>query len=354
MLQPQPASLSIHPAQPCPLAPVASAIGNTPALYLRVRYDGEPLEILAKMEMYNLSGSIKDRMALSILREAYRSGALAPGQPIAEATSGNAGIAMAALGSALGHPVTIFMPDWMSVERRRLIESYGATVRPVSREEDGFLGAIAMAEECGETKGWFLPRQFCNQANCAVHCDNTIAELAAQADGFGGAALSGFVAGVGTGGTVMGAAQYFAQAAMVVPVHPMEPASSPTLSTGHKVGQHRMQGISDEFVPDIVKLEDLASIVQVDDGDAILMAQRIARELGIGVGISSGGNILAAVKVGMAQRAADPDAMPLIGTILCDNAMKYLSTALFETEPVEPRYLAPQIELSTATVIAAR
>ena len=358
MIQPQPAppapALAPTPAKPnpfvslplvCPFGAIESAIGLTPMAHITLRYRGRLIEVCAKAEMFNFTGSIKDRMALNILRRAYASGALQPGQPIAEATSGNAGIAIAALGSALGHRVTIFMPDWMSVERRQLLASYGAKVVPVSREEGGFLGSIAAAERLGADEGYFLPQQFCNEDNCAAHEHHTLPELWEQM-ALCRARPTGFVAGVGTGGTVMGAARFFARQNPALAVHPVEPASSPTLSTGHKVGQHRMQGISDEFIPEIVKLDQLASVIAVDDGDAILMAQRIGRELGLGVGISSGGNLLAAVKAAEMQRGD-----PVIATVFCDGNMKYLSTDLMRKEPVRENYLTPDIEFVSMDMV---
>ena len=333
-----------------PFAGVAAAIGNTPMARIALRHRDRRVTIFAKAEMYNLSGSIKDRMALNILRRAYASGALAPGQPIAEATSGNAGIAVAAIGSALGHPVTISMPDWMSVERRQLIASYGAEIRLVSREEGGFLGAIEAAEKLAAQQGCFLPRQFSNRDNCGAHEHHTLPELWRQI-GQVGARVDAFVAGVGTGGTVMGAARYLACHDPAVAVHPVEPASSPTLSTGHKVGQHRMQGISDEFIPDIVELDRLAPVIAVDDGDAILMAQKVARETGLGVGISSGGNIVAALKA--AQRIGDATgaAECAVATVLCDSHMKYLSTDLMREEPVRDGYLTPHTDMLSLDII---
>ncbi|MCB2085753.1 MAG: PLP-dependent cysteine synthase family protein [Sphingomonadaceae bacterium] len=340
-----PLSPALQPAPSCAFTRIEAAVGNTPLAHIRLSFRGRPIEIFAKAEMYNLSGSIKDRMALNILRRARASDALRPGQPIAEATSGNAGIAIAAIGCALGHPVTIFMPDWMSIERRQLIASYGAEVRLVSREEGGFLGSIAAAEKLGADEGYFLPRQFCNEDNCCAHASGTLPETWAQMERVG-ARLSGFVAGVGTGGTVMGAMRFLREKDATIPVHPVEPASSPTLSTGHKVGQHRMQGISDEFIPDIVKVDQLDPIIAVEDGDAILMAQRIGRELGLGVGISSGGNILAAVLAADMQQGETK-----IATVLADNHMKYLSTDLMREEPVKPGYLTPDITLDELTMI---
>ncbi len=313
---------------------------------LELKYRGRKVDVFAKAEMFNFSGSIKDRMALNILRCAYQSGALRKGQPIAEATSGNAGIAIAAIGGALGHRVTIFMPDWMSVERRELLASYGADVRLVSREEGGFLGSIAAAEKLGAEHGYFLPRQFCNEDNCSAHEKHTLPELWEQMARCG-TRPTGFVAGVGTGGTVMGAMRFLKAQDAAIAVHPVEPASSPTLSTGYKVGQHRMQGISDEFIPDIVKLDTLSPVIAVDDGDAILMAQRMERELGLGVGISSGGNVIAAIKAAQVQQG---DAV--IATVLSDSQSKYLSTDLMREEPVRDGYLAPEVEFISMEMIA--
>ncbi len=332
-------------AQPmiCPCAALEHSVGRTPLIRLRLRHRAREHMIFAKAEMFNFSGSIKDRMALSILRQAKQSGALSDGQPIAEATSGNAGIAIAALGVALGHPVTIFMPDWMSQERRALIAGYGAEVRLISKEQGGFLGAIAAAEEMGASQGFFLPRQFSNEANCDAHFQGTAPELWQQMEALG-CAPTRFVAGVGTGGTVMGVGRYLKQQNAAIGVHPVEPAESPTLSSGHKVGNHRIQGVSDEFIPDIVKLDRLDEVIAVNDGDAILMAQILCRQFGMGVGISSGANVLAAIKASMMAEAADLPVGP-VATIFCDSQMKYLSTDLMKIEPVRDDYLTPNVEL---------
>src|SRR5512142_9672 len=251
------------------------AIGNTPLLAIRCRFRGRERTIYAKSEQLNLTGSIKDRMALHILASAYASGALRPGDTIAEATSGNTGISFAALGRALGHPVTICMPDWMSRERVELIRSLGATVIPVSREEGGFLGSIRRVEQLAATRpNVFLPRQFENPANVAAHERTTGPEIWWQLEAVGLTA-DAFVAGVGTGGTVMGVGRYLRSRSPSVRIHPIEPAESPTLSTGHKVGKHRIQGISDEFIPAVVDLAQLDRVVAVSDGDAILMAQAL-------------------------------------------------------------------------------
>ena len=178
--------------------------GNTPLLAVDCEVFGHPRTIYAKAENLNFTGSIKDRMALHIIRRAYETGALESGGMIIEATSGNTGISFAALGRALGHPVTIFMPDWMSEERKALIRSFGATVRLVSQEEGGFLGSIHLAETlAAETPGSFLPKQFANSDNADAHANTTGPELWDQLR-WHGVTPDAFVAGVGTGGTIMG------------------------------------------------------------------------------------------------------------------------------------------------------
>lgn len=316
------------------------SIGNTPLLRLRFRRGGRVREVFAKFEQYNLTGSIKDRMALHILRSAYAEGLLGPADTIAEATSGNTGISFAALGRALGHQVVVFMPDWMSRERVDLIRSFGARIVPISHEQGGFLGAIAMAEEFAvEHRRVFLPRQFANAANTAAHARTTGPELWYQLDQIG-RAPDAFVAGVGTGGTVMGVGEALRRFRREVRVHPLEPWESPTLSTGQKAGQHRIQGISDEFVPALVRLDGLDRPIAVHDGDAILAARALALRLGLGVGISSGANFLGAV---MVQDELGPDAV--VATVFPDDNKKYLSTALFGDEPLRPGYMCAEIEL---------
>lgn len=319
---------------------LASLIGNTPLLAIELTLHGTRRTIYAKAEHLNMTGSIKDRMAFFILRQAYERGVLRPGDRILEATSGNTGISFAALGRALGHPVTIFMPDWMSDERKNLIRSLGADIRLVSREEGGFVGSIRMAEEAAAAEPRsFLPRQFSNTDNIIAHYAQTGPELWWQLR-FRSLIPTAFLAGVGTGGTIMGAGRFIRERQPAVRLYALEPADSPTLSTGCKVGKHRIQGISDEFIPPILDLASLDGIVAVLDGDAILMAQKLARNLGLGVGISSGANIIGALKV---QEQLGPDAV--VVTVLPDDNKKYLSTDLLREEPVKPDYLSPAVEL---------
>ena len=270
------------------LRTVAVLVGNTPLLMIHYRYGGADRVIHAKAENLNLTGSIKDRMALHILRRAYEDGRLRLGDQIVEATSGNTGISFAAIGRALGHPVTIFMPNWMSRERVQVIQSLGAKIVPVSREQGGFVGSIRMAEELAQSQpAVFLPRQFSNEVNVEAHERTTGPEIRFQLESRG-LKPHAFVAGVGTGGTIMGVARCLRAGNPRARIHPLEPAQSPTLSTGCKVGNHRIQGVSDEFIPAIVKLKELDKVISVDDGDSILMAQKLAAQLGLAVGISSG------------------------------------------------------------------
>jgi cysteine synthase len=322
-----------------------AAVGNTPMFAIRFRYSaGSSNEcvrtVYAKAEHFNLTGSIKDRMALHILQCAYATGAIHPDGTIVEATSGNTGIAFASLGRALGHRVRIYMPDWMSRERVDLIRSYGAEIILVSKEQGGFLGSIAMARaEAKADPNCFLPKQFANVANVEAHATTTGPEILRQLARIG-LVPDAFVAGVGTGGTVMGVARALRLENPAVHVHPVEPAESPTLTTGYKVGSHRIQGISDEFIPEIVRLAELDSVIAIPDGDSILMARKLASDLGLAVGISSGCNFLAAVRVAIAM---GEDAV--VTTIFADDNKKYLSTCLLRDEPVREDYQSEAIEL---------
>jgi len=317
-------------------------VGNTPMIELHYTYDGKPGKIYAKCEHYNLTGSVKDRMALYILYQAYKNCMIRSTDTIVEATSGNTGIAFSAIGKALGHNVKIIMPNWLSRERIDIITSMGADVLLVSKEEGGFLGSIKLSEEMVRTYGnIFLPRQFENMYNAEAHEMTTGREIWEQLDSKG-LKPDAFVAGVGTGGTVMGVGNYLRAMNPGVKVHPLEPAESPTLSTGYKVGSHRIQGISDEFIPSIVKLSELDSVIQAGDGDSIIMAQKLARELGLAVGISSGANVIGAIKLKeqMGEEA-------IVVTLLSDSNKKYLSTDLVKEEPVRDGYMSVNVKFDT-------
>lgn len=325
---------------------LATLIGRTPLLEIRYTLDGRPGRVYAKYELLNMTGSVKDRMALYILRQAMARGELKPGDTIAEATSGNTGISLSALGRALGHRVRIYMPDWMSHERVLLMHNLGAEVVPVSKAQGGFVGSVQLTRDfAAENPNSFLPRQFDNPDNIEAHEMMTGPEIEAQLARFGVEA-DAFVAGVGTGGTVMGVGRYLRRKGRPVRVHALEPANSPTLRTGKKVGSHRIQGISDEFIPSIVNLAELDPVVDVWDGDAILMSQATCHRLGLGLGISSGANLVGAIKL---VEEMGPDAV--VVTILPDSNKKYLSTALAAAEPPQDGYITPQVQLDSVASV---
>lgn len=315
-------------------------VGNTPMLEIIYRYKKDCRRIFVKCEHYNLTGSIKDRMALYILQKAYQNEQIKKADVIIEATSGNTGISFSAIGRALGHDVKIIMPDWMSKERIEIIKSLGAEVILVSKEAGGFLGSIALSEKMSrENKHVFLPRQFENNYNAEAHERTTAKEIWMQLQSVD-LTPDAFVAGVGTGGTIMGTGKYLRSRNPSVKIHPLEPAESPTLSTGHKIGSHRIQGISDEFIPSIVQLQQLDEVLKASDGDSIIMAQMLAKQLGLGVGISSGANIIGAIQL---QNKPGMENSNVV-TILCDSNKKYLSTDLMKEEPMKETYLSKDVE----------
>lgn len=335
-----------EPSTTTPVDTLTALVGGTPLLEIAYRFDGEPRKLYAKYELMNMTGSIKDRMAAHIIKRAYESGHLNPGDTIVEASSGNTGISFAAIGRALGHPVRIYMPDWMSRERVILMQSFGAEVIPVSREEGGFVKAIELAALFArEHDHVFAPHQFAHPANVEAHEATTGPEIEAQLQSFGRRA-DAFVAGVGTGGTVMGVGRFLRRNGHPTRVHPLEPANSPTLRTGCKVGLHRIQGISDEFIPSIVVLSELDRVIDAWDGDSILMAQAMCNTLGLAVGISSGANVLGAMQL---VGELGPDAT--VVTVLPDSNKKYLSTDLCHEEAVLDHYLTPRIRLESFTAV---
>lgn len=319
---------------------IEALIGGTPLLEISYSYRGKPGKIYAKAESYNLTGSIKDRVALHIMRRAYEKGAIRPGDVIAEATSGNTGISFAALGRYLGHKVVIYMPDWMSSERINIMRSYGAELRLVSAEEGGFLGAIAMTKQLADGGGVFLPGQFDNPENIDAHVLTTGEEIVRQLSALGLCA-DGIVAGVGTGGTVMGLGRRLRTENKFCKACPLEPLNSPTLSTGYKVGKHRIQGISDEFIPEIVNFAELDEIISVDDADSILTARMLSERFGLGVGISSGANFLGAVL--LAEKLGSGS---VVVTTFADDNKKYLSTDYSKPPAREEGEISREVELS--------
>ena len=314
-------------------------IGNTPLLTIKYTYNGEERIIYAKAEFYNLTGSIKDRMAKHIIEESYKDGTLKRGMPIIEATSGNTGIAFSALGAMNEHPVHIFMPEWMTDERKKMITRFGATLHEVTREQGGFEGSVVLADKLASEINGFRPQQFFNPYNEDAHYKTTGLEICTQLDKHS-IIPDGFVAGVGTGGTIMGVGKRLHKRYPHVKLFPLEPFKSTSMSTGKIGGEHRIQGIGDGFIPELMNMKKMDDILVVHDGDAILMAQLLASKLGLGVGISSGANFLGAVK---AQNKYGKDFN--VVTIFSDDSKKYLTSDLTKNEAVKDGYLTPNITL---------
>lgn len=328
------------------LSDVSLLTGKTPLIDIRYLYNSHPRHLYAKLENYNSTGSIKDRVAYYIVSKAFRNGTLKPGMTIAEATSGNTGISFAAIAACCGLKCIIFMPNWMSSERINLLNLYGAEIRLVSKEEGGFLECIRRCEELAkERDDIFLPRQFSNLDNVNAHYETTGAEIASTLSAHGLTADC-FACGVGTGGTIMGAGSFLKSVNPNTKLHPIEPLSSPTLRTGKKHGHHRIEGIADEFIPDLLKLNQLDSIIDIADSDAIIMAQMLSYRLGLGVGISSGANFLGAVA-----------ASNLVGrkctavTVFVDDNKKYLSTDLIKPQEMHHDFISSRITLVDYSVM---
>ena len=301
---------------------VEQLIGRTPLLELAnlQREEGLEARILAKLECFNPAGSVKDRVARAMVDDAERRGLLRPGSVIIEPTSGNTGIGLAAVAAARGYRVIIVMPETMSPERRQLMRAYGAEL-VLTDGARGMQGAIDRAGElAGEIPGSFIPGQFTNPANPAVHRETTGPEIWEDTDG----AVDIFVAGVGTGGTLTGVGEYLKSRNPAVRVAAVEPASSPVLSGG-SAGAHQIQGIGAGFVPAVLNREVCDEIITVEDGDAFAAGRRVGRSEGILVGISSGAAVWAALQ--LARRAENRGRT--IVALLPDSGSRYLSTPMF-------------------------
>ena len=311
-------------------------IGHTPMIKIKYHYQNQTNYVYAKLEYYNFTGSIKDRVAYYILKKAKELGLLKDREPIVEATSGNTGISFAALGAYYNHPVHIFMPDWASVERVSIMRLYGAHVHLLSKEEGGFKEAIRRSEEYAQKINGFLPRQFENNLNVEAHYNTTAKEII-----FSLPTVDTFVSGIGTGGTLMGIAKYLKEKDKNIKIIALEPNKMPLLSGGKIIGNHKIEGIGDDFIPQIVDKNYIDDIVVIDDEDAINMSRLLAKKLGLGVGISSGANFLASVLSSGNN----------VATVFADDFKKYLTTDLTKEINKDPKLLSNQIELLDMEVI---
>ena len=309
-------------------------IGNTPIIKIKYNYNGKENIMYAKLEAYNISGSIKDRVAYYIIDKAYKEGSLKKGQEIVEATSGNTGIALSALGNIFGNPVQIFMPDWVSKERVHLMNMYGAKVTLISKEEGGFKASIERARKYAKENNAFLANQFANPFNVLAHYETTGEEIIKSI----GDKIGGFVSGVGTGGTLIGVGKRLKDFDKNIKLYAMEPDKMPLLSQNKIMSNHKIEGIGDDFVPEIVDKSLIDEVITVDDEDSVNMSRIIAKKLGIGVGISSGANMIASV---IARENNNKD----IVTVFPDDSKKYISTDLSKPIDKNPNYISNKIQI---------
>jgi cysteine synthase len=299
---------------------VTQLVGNTPLVRLRRVTEGAGADVVAKLEYFNPGGSVKDRIGVAMLDAAEEAGLIKPDTIILEPTSGNTGIALAMVAAARGYKLVLTMPDTMSIERRVLLRAYGADL-VLTPGKDGMPGAIAKAEELAKSdQRYFVPQQFENPANPAIHRATTAEEVWAQTDG----KVDIFIAGVGTGGTITGVGQVLKERKPDVKIIAVEPAASPVLSGGQK-GPHPIQGIGAGFVPPVYDEDVVDEIIQVGNEHALGLARRLAIEEGLLVGISSGAAVVAALEV--ARRPENKG--KLVVVVLPSSGERYLSTVLF-------------------------
>ncbi|MBU5361295.1 cysteine synthase A [Enterococcus raffinosus] len=299
---------------------ILDTIGETPIVKLKNMTTDEMAQIYVKLESFNPGGSVKDRIALRMIEDAEKNGKLKPGMMIIEPTSGNTGIGLAMVGAAKGYPVTLVMPETMSVERRKLMQAYGANL-VLTPGADGMKGAIAEANRLAEEKDGFVPAQFDNPANPKVHEETTAREIV---NAFEKNGLDAFVAGVGTGGTITGVGNELKRMYSNIKIYAVEPEESPVLEGGQS-GPHKIQGIGAGFVPSILNINIYDEVLPVKSNDAMETAREIAKKEGILVGISSGAALFAAIEV---AKKMTSDQKVLV--LLPDNGERYLSTELFQ------------------------
>lgn len=315
-------------------------IGNTPLVKINYKYQGKQKRIYAKLEYFNLTGSIKDRVAYYILENAKKCGELKEKMPIVEATSGNTGISLAALGAYYNHPIYIFMPDWVSKERLELMKSFGANIILISKEGGGFIRCVEEAKKMAEEKGGFLSNQFANKDNFQAQYETTGREIIEQAP----EELGGFVSGVGTGGTLMGIGTRLKEKFKDLKTVAVEPDKMPIISQGKKIDQHKIEGIGDDFVPDLIDKDKIDKIILVNDEDSINMSRIFAKKLGLGVGISSGADFIGSVLLN--EELENP-----VVTVFADDNKKYLSTELSKELDNNKNFISNQIKLINYEVV---
>ena len=317
---------------------IEKLVGNTPMIKIDYEYEGKLGSIYTKLEYYNYSGSIKDRIALYIIQKEKENGNLKDGQAIVEVTSGNTGISFSAIGALFGHDVHIFMPDWVSLERRNLIEMYGAQVHLVSKEEGGFKKALELAEEFAIKHDAFRPLQFANPLNVEAQYKTTGQEIIDAVP-----SANAFVSGIGTGGTLMGIGKRLKDNNPDSKIFALEPSTLSILKMGMEEGSHLIEGIGDDFIPGIIEEDLIDDIVLIHDCDAINMSKRIAKQFGLGIGISSGANFLASVLM-------DSDELT-IATVFADDNKKYITTRLSDEIDENPELISNNIKLIGFEVI---
>lgn len=309
-------------------------IGNTPMVEIKYKYNNKTKKVYSKLEYYNLTGSIKDRIAYFILNKAIENGSLKPNMTIVEATSGNTGISLSALGAYYKNPVQIFMPDWVSKERVNLMKMYNANVTLVSKKDGGFEKALELAKKFAKENNAFLANQFENENNVIAHYETTAAEILEQLNNN----VQGFVSGIGTGGTLIGISKKLKDFSKNVTIAALEPETAPLLSKGEILGDHKIEGIGDDFIPSIVDRKLIDKIFLINDDDAINMSRKISKDLGLGVGISSGANLLASILL-------NEEINGNVVTVFADDNKKYLSTDLSKDISTNPDFLSNKIEL---------
>jgi len=299
---------------------IVELIGNTPMVKLNHIVPDNAADVYVKLEFFNPGGSVKDRIALAMVEAAEKDGTLKPGGTIVEPTSGNTGIGLAMVAAAKGYRLIITMPETMSVERRSIMQGYGAEL-VLTPGADGMNGSIAKAHELADAHGYFLPMQFENPANPAIHETTTGQEIIQD---FAGSTPDAFVAGMGTGGTVTGVGHALKKVNDQVQIYGLEAAESALLKNGIK-GKHKIQGISAGLIPDVLDQDVYQDIVIVTSKQAIEMAQRVSQKEGFLPGISGGANVFGAIEI-----AKKLGKGKTVVTIIPDNGERYLSTDLFK------------------------